>query len=533
MAHIKLDLPDPLVLKDNVSTFAPTFKNEYPKKRATEIQAIMARSLPQILNLWETLSNLRRVPPGTAKDYGAWQESMFITDEAGVLMRVAQTSLITKAEVIPNVNETLTYVVDSGMSFKSLKNSYDKVFVTNFEITVHIPFSEEIDIHCFETNCSVLLKWDTCFKFKKVIGNNKEGVYKVCLPGFHALDDKCVNRLNLVFTANLPKHLPINVLLAYDYVFLRYELSRTVYDILHRHKCVRVNGRLGLKTIPREPNTRPELFVITDEVKIGDNLVFGKDGIDSIRHLFSATKFKENLDDHHWSYRHRLDEFEKDFCVSFTEENRKLQPENGTPDICGISYMFSDKEIQAPLRIIIMCLRLMKPRDYAVIEKLPVIPEDLLKEVRKIARLVIEDEIRLELSVVFSSGPYAGFSEDVEPPAPITMDSREFMNILEKNVYDVIDKLNVPDKDKLRQGVQHFLQQYNAMGGANTFSRNKERLLYRIINNRIDDVKKTVYMVKQPEKFWNLDKFDTVFSENYNDDFGIGPSYGHCRMHFN
>jgi hypothetical protein len=40
-------------------------------------------------------------------------------------------------------------------------------------------------------------------------------------------------------------------------------------------------------------------------------------------------------------------------------------------------------------------------------------------------------------------------------------------------------------------------------------------------------------MVKQPEKFWNLDKFDTVFSENYNDDFGIGPSYGHCRMHFN
>lgn len=97
------------------------FKDNYPKKNDIIRQVAMARTIEQIIQLFETLSQLRRVPPGTTNNYTLWNDYLHNTDEAGILQRVAQTSLITIADVIPNLNGTYTYMIDTGMSFHSLK----------------------------------------------------------------------------------------------------------------------------------------------------------------------------------------------------------------------------------------------------------------------------------------------------------------------------------------------------------------------------------------------------------------------------
>lgn len=130
--------------------------------------------------------------------------------------------------------------------------------IANLEITVHIPHDEDIIIHCFETNNSFMTKWDTTFEFGKIA----PCTYKVRLPGLHSLADDCVNRLKLIFTTNLPRHLPINVLIEYDYVFLRRKLGIMVSDIFTRYRCTRVGGNLALKVISDERDKKPEIFVV-------------------------------------------------------------------------------------------------------------------------------------------------------------------------------------------------------------------------------------------------------------------------------
>lgn len=238
--------------------YAIVMKDSYPKKNEVIARAAMARSLEQILSLFELLSELRRVPPGTVSDYYLWNNFMYNTDEAGVQQRVAQTSVVTSADVIPNLDGTFTYMIDTGMSFITRKKLHDAIFINNMEITVHIPFAEDVKMHVFETDCSTITKWDTSFPLEK-IGDN---LYRVALPGFHQQDDQCTNRLKIIFTTKLPRHLPINILLAYDYVFLRSKISILMSHIMSRYRCTRVGGDVALKVIADERDKKPDMYTV-------------------------------------------------------------------------------------------------------------------------------------------------------------------------------------------------------------------------------------------------------------------------------
>lgn len=559
-----------LINANDVASFKPTLKDEYPKLRYVEIKAVMARTLPQILELFEILGSLRRAPPGTMPNYRVWQDSIFATDEAGILMRVAQTSLITKSDIIPNINGTMTYVIDSGMSFKNLQTTGNRVFVTNLEITVHIPFSEEIDIHCFETNSSILVKWDTCFKFSKV--QDQEGFYKVQLPGFHALDKDCINKLKLIFTAKLPKHLPINVLLSYDYVFLRRELSETVHFILKRYSCVRVNGDLGLKVIPHEQNRRPELFVINNNPDLPTNKVFGHEGMHSLHKFFSATKYKpfddEEREKHYW----HLTSLKMKGGTSHVDNNSNLPPENGQPDICGVSYMFSDnrEELTLPEKIIVMCLRKVDPikdnnntnhheekqpedssevdsdhEDNGIVFTLKSVYEQAVdndtSDPDEITR-VTAAKVAVDENYAITGPPDLDVHSDEFQTElleyeryfdPLTTTTRKFKLILTAKTNKMIDKMNVSSKDRLKQQTRHYINKYlpDYHNRELSYKNLCHLILTSIFNNRPERLLKSVRMIKQPETFWDLSSFDTTFSEDYDDDFGCDKKEGwmlHC-----
>ncbi len=248
-------------LKDLISDAKAKFPKSphvYPKNVETTMKAVMARDISKILELFEILSHLRRLPPGTNKDYRTWQSYLHKTDEAGITTKVGQSNLITYADIIPNNDGTLTYIIDTNMCFNKIKSN--SCFVTNMEITVHVPFQNEIEMHVFETDCSILTRWD----FQTKLTKNDKGLYTAKLPGFHVMESNCPNRLKLIFTAKIPKHLPINVLLTYDYVFLRAKLAEIVSDILQRFKCERLTDTIVIKTIPKEKNPRIEMYSAHD-----------------------------------------------------------------------------------------------------------------------------------------------------------------------------------------------------------------------------------------------------------------------------
>lgn len=492
---------DALILTNLLSPsdkkYGLTFQKKYPKKNEVISKAVVARTLPKILELFKIISEFRRVPPGTVKDYLKWNNALYSTDEAGILMRVAQTSYITTADVIPNINGTKTYVIDSGMKFHSLKGMLDKLFVTNFEITVHIPYDEEIDIHCFETNVSVFTKWDTCFQLEKVGG----GLYKVCMPGLHSISSNCMNRLKLIFTASIPKHLPINVLLEYDYVFMRYDLSNIVYDILKRYECVRVNKELAIKFIPNEPNRRPELFSVAPKNKTSNIDVYKLDK------LFDKMKYEPDSEE---ESDNDIRETKRNILLKKIREAGKycadIQPSVGNPDANFPAYLYGDVNISIPLDvgIILWCLQTIKPEDY---DNLDTLVKGSKKEIEKIRTCI---------------------SEEMEEDGFIDMDDKKygilishFQKIITERCDQYVKKYNKNDV-KLFLSIVNKIKHVILLAGKDRqvpFVQIRKISMAILIKKAVT-FNKQIQIVKSPENFWDISKFDVVYTETYNDDFG-------------
>lgn len=236
--------------------------NGYPSSMEIEASAVMARDLSKIHELFKLISEIRRVPPGLVKNLDTWIKTCEITQEAGIQMRVAQLNYITQFDVIPNEDGSYTYILDTQFEFAPYIDFTTPLFMNNIQITVDVPSLDNCDLHVFETNTSVLIKYDTKIQLKK--DPTHPNRYTAVLPGFHELKSNCINRLKLIFTSTNINHLPVTILSEYDYVFLKRRIAEIISCILSRYTCVRINNTLAIKYLPDEPNARIEYFPIDE-----------------------------------------------------------------------------------------------------------------------------------------------------------------------------------------------------------------------------------------------------------------------------